>query len=141
MNVGRFVGAVLGVWAVRVGMNFLWYGVLMSGKHQDLMAQHPEVFREVIPGFIATDLIFALFLVYLWAKAGAAFGEGLKGGMIGGAWIGLFFGLTWSLYYFFSVTFMSVGDVAVDTVYTLITVAIQGAVAGVIYKASAGSGA
>lgn len=137
MNVGRFVGAVVGVWLVRTACNFLFYGMAMSGRYQELMDQHPGVFREVIPGFIATDLVFALFLVYLWVKAGAAFGEGLKGGLIGGAWIGLFFGLTWNLYYFFSVTYWTVGDVAIDSVYTLVSVAIQGAVAGAIYKTAA----
>lgn len=134
MNVGRFVGAVLATWIVRSLLNFLFYGLAMSAQYQELMAQYPGVFREVIPGFIATDLVFALIFVYLWVKAGASFGGGAAGGAVYGCWIGLFFGLVWNLYYFFGFTFVTVGDVAIDTLYTVVSVAIQGAVAGAVYK-------
>lgn len=134
MNVGRYVVAVVGVWVVRTLCNFLYYGLFMSGHMEELVERFPGVFREVIPGFIATDLVFALIFVYLWTKAGACFGGGVKGGAVYGCWIGLFFGLVWNLYYFFGFTFMTVSDVAIDAVYTIVTVAIQGAVAGLLYK-------
>jgi hypothetical protein len=134
MNVGRFLGAVLGVWLVRTILNFLWYGMVMSSQYEALSAEYPGVFREVIPGFIATDLVFALIFVYLWTKAGACFGGGIKGGVIGGAWIGVLFGLVWNLYYFFGFTFMTATDVVIDAVYTIVAIAIQGAVAAAIYK-------
>lgn len=134
MNVGRYFGAVVVVWIVRVVCNWLFYGVAMSGQMQDLMDQYPGVFREVIPGFIATDLLFTLIFVYLWTKAGACFGGGVKGGLVGGAWIGVLFGVVINLYYFFSFTFMTPTDVAIDAVYQIVSVAIQGAVAAAIYK-------
>lgn len=141
MNVGRFVTAVLGVWIVRTVCNFLFYGLVMTSQYEVLAAEHPGIFREVIPGFIGTDLVFALFFVYLWTKAGAGFGGGLTGGAIYGCWIGLFFGLVWNLYYFFSFTFVSVGDIVTDAVYTVVAVTIQGAVAGALYKTAAAAGA
>lgn len=134
MNVGRYFGAVVVVWVVRVVCNWLFYGVAMSGQYQALAEQHPGVFREVIPGFIATDLLFTLIFVYLWAKAGASFGGGIKGGAITGAWIGVLFGLVGNFYHFFSTTYMTAGDVTVDAVYQIVSVAIQGAVAAAIYK-------
>lgn len=137
MNVGRYVFAVVVVWVVRTLCNFLFYGMAMSGQYQALMDQHPGVFREVIPGFIATDLLFTLIFVYLWTKAGACFGGGIKGGVIGGAWIGVLFGVVMNLYYFFSFTFMTPTDLAIDAVYQIVSVAIQGAVAAAIYKVPA----
>jgi len=139
MNVGRFLGAVLGVWVVRTVLNFLFYGMAMSSQYEALAAAHPGVFREVIPGFIATDLVFALIFVYLWTKAGPCFGGGIKGGVIGGAWIGVLFGLVWNLYYFFGFTFMTATDVVIDAVYTIVAIAIQGAVAAAIYKIPEGA--
>ena len=137
MNVGRFVGAVLGVWVVRVVLNFLFYGVAMTATYESLSAAHPGVFREVIPGLIATDLVVAVLLVYLWAKAGRSFGGGTMGGAKVGLWLGLVLGLVVNLYNFFGFTFMSLGLFGLDTVYQLVTAALQGAVAAAIYKDSA----
>ncbi|HLE83978.1 MAG TPA: hypothetical protein VJG13_06540 [Thermoanaerobaculia bacterium] len=134
MNVGRFLGAVLGVWVVRTVLNFLFYGMAMSSQHEALAAAHPGVFREVIPGFVATDLLFALLFVYLWVKTGPCFGGGIKGGVVGGAWLGVLLGVVVNLYWYFSVTFMSPTDLAIDAVYTIVALAIQGAVAAAIYK-------
>jgi hypothetical protein len=139
MKVGRYLFAVVVVWVVRVACNYLFYGIAMSGHFQSIAEQYPGVFRDVIPGFIATDLLFTLIFVYLWTKAGACFGGGIKGGVIGGAWIGVLFGVVVNLYYFFSFTLMTVGDLAIDAVYQIVTVAIQGAVAAAIYKIPAGT--
>jgi hypothetical protein len=140
MNLGRFAAAVVAVWVVRSVLNFLFYGVAMASYYEALMTQHPEVFREVIPGFIATDLLFAAFFVFLWAKTGSAFGSGRGAGVKFGAWIGLFFGLVWNLYYFFGFTFMTLGDVALDTAYSTVAVALQGAVAASVYRPAEAAG-
>lgn len=134
MNVGRFLGAVLGVWVVRTGLNFLYYGLAMREKYEAMMAEYPGVFKEGIAGFIVTDLLFAVVLVYLWVKAGAAFGTGAKGGAIGGLWIGVLVGVVGGLYQFFSYAFIAPADYAMDAVYQVVSLAIQGAVAGVLYK-------
>lgn len=139
MNVGRYFGAVVVVWVVRVFCNYLWYGMVMTSQYEALTAEYPGVFREVIPGFIATDLLFSLIFVYLWTKAGPCFGGGIKGGVIGGLWIGILFGVVWNLYYFFGFTFMTPTNVVIDAVYTIVTIAIQGAVAAAIYKIPAGT--
>lgn len=134
MNIGRYVGAVVAVWLVRFACNWLFYGMVMRGYFESIAERFPGAFREVVPGFIATDLLFALIFVYLWTKAGACFGGGIQGGLVGGAWIGILFGVVWNLYYFFSVTYMTPTDLAIDAVYQIVTVAIQGAVAAAIYK-------
>ena len=134
MNVGRFFGAVVVVWVVRTALNFLFYGMAMSSHYEAIAEQFPGAFREVIPGFIATDLLFALIFVYLWAKAGACFGGGVKGGANYGFWLGLIFGVIWNLYYFFGVTYMTPADLAIDAVYQIVTVTILGAVAAAVYK-------
>jgi len=134
MNVGRYLGAVVAVAIVRVALNFLFYGIAMRARFEELAAEFPNVFREVIPGFIATDLLFALILVYLWAKAGPCFGGGIKGGVVGGAWIGVLFGVVGNLYYFFGFTYPTATDIAIDAVYQIVSVAIQGAIAAAIYK-------
>lgn len=134
MNVGRFFGAVVAVFVVRTGLNFLFYGVAMREKYEALMAEYPGVFRDGIAGFIVTDLLFALVLVYLWAKAGAAFGTGAKGGAIGGLWIGILVGVVSGLYWYFTFAFYTPTDYAIDAVYQVVSLAIQGAVAGLVYK-------
>jgi hypothetical protein len=139
MNVGRFFGAVLGVWVVRTFLNFLFYGLAMAAQHEAVAAQFPGAFREVVPGFIATDLLFALLFVYLWVKTGPCFGGGIKGGVIGGAWLGVLLGVVINLYWYFSVTFMTPTDVAIDAVYTIVALAIQGALAAAIYKVPEGT--
>lgn len=134
MNVGRFLVAVIGVFVVRTGLNFLYYGVAMKEKYEALIAEYPSVFREGIAGFIVTDLLFALVLVYLWVKAGAAFGTGAQGGAIWGLWIGVLVGVVGGLYWYFSMAFYTPADYAIEAVYQVISLVIQGAVAGLIYK-------
>ena len=134
MNVGRFLAAVIGVFVVRTGLNFLYYGVAMREKFEALMAEYPGVFRDGVAGFIVTDLLFALVLVYLWVKAGAAFGTGAQGGAMGGMWIGVLVGVVGGLYWFFSFAFYTPMDYAMEAVYQVVSLVIQGAVAGLIYK-------
>ena len=51
----------------------------MIGQHsQQIAAAHPGVFRQVVPGFILTDLIFAVAFTYLFIKVGAALGGGCE---------------------------------------------------------------
>jgi hypothetical protein len=139
MNVGRFLGAVLGVWVVRVILNFLFYGLAMAAHNEALAERFPGAFREVIPGFIATDLLFALLFVYLWVKTGPCFGGGIKGGVVGGAWLGVLLGVVINLYWYFSVTFMTPTDLVIDAAYTIVALAIQGAIAAAIYKVPEGA--
>ncbi|HYN23003.1 MAG TPA: hypothetical protein VE078_18740, partial [Thermoanaerobaculia bacterium] len=74
MNAGRFAFASVGVFIVRTVLNFLFYGYGMKEYFDGLNAAHPGVFREVIPAFVALDLVSAILIVYLFMKAGAAFG-------------------------------------------------------------------
>jgi len=134
MNVGRFLGAVVAVALVRVFLNFLFYGIAMRSHFEALTTEYPGVFREELWGFIVADVLFALVFVYLWTKTGPCFGGGIKGGVLGGAWLGVLLGLVWSLYYFFTFTFTTAGSFAIDAVYTIVTLAIQGAIAAAIYK-------
>ena len=78
MNTGRFLGAAVIVWLVRTLLNAGFYGYLMHGEYERLDAAHPGMFREVVPAFIAIDLLVALLLVYVIVKAASCFGGGTK---------------------------------------------------------------
>lgn len=134
MNAGRFVGASIAVFIVRTLMNFAFYGFALRGRHEEMAAAHPGMFREVIPAFIVLDLITAFILTYLIVKAGSAFGGGIKGGVTLGILVAILSPIISGLYYFFSVTFTPPDLVGIDSVYQLVAHAIQGAIAAAIYK-------
>ena len=56
MNRGRFIVAVVAVWILGVALNWTFSTAQQS---QQIAAAHPGVFRQVVPGFILTDLVFA----------------------------------------------------------------------------------
>ncbi|MCI0621824.1 MAG: Lrp/AsnC ligand binding domain-containing protein, partial [Acidobacteria bacterium] len=60
MNTGRFAGAVIGVWIVRVALNATFYTQIVGRQFEQMSSAHPGMFRTVIPAYIVTDLIFAL---------------------------------------------------------------------------------
>jgi hypothetical protein len=135
MNTGRFLGASVVVWIVRTVLNAGFYGYLMHGEFESISAAHPGLFREVVPAFIAIDLIVALLLTYLVVKAASAFGGGIKGGVTIGILVAILGPIVFGLYYYFSVTFYTMNFFAIETVYQLVSHAIQGALAAMIYKA------
>jgi hypothetical protein len=106
----------------------------MHGQYEAISAAHPGVFREVVPAFVAIDLLTALLIVYLIVKAAGAFGGGTKGAVTLAVLIAIVGPVIYSLYYFFSVTFYSVHFFALESVYQIVSHAIQGAVAAAIYK-------
>jgi hypothetical protein len=135
MNRGRFVASAVVVWIVRVALNWTFYTRVIGQQSQQIAAAHPGVFRQVVPGFILTDLIFALAFTFLFVKVGAALG----GGRIAGAKLGLLVAVLspviGALYRYFSVTYMPVGLTSVEAIFQVIAHAIEGAVAGAMYKA------
>jgi hypothetical protein len=134
MNTGRLATAAIFVFVARALGNFLFYGLAMRGQYEALMAAHPGIFREVLPAYLVLDLIAAALFVYLFAKAGAAFGGGVKGGVVLGIVVALLSPVVGLLYTFFSVTYYSQSMVATEVVYQLVAYAVQGAVAGAVYK-------
>src|SRR5215210_2650513 len=102
MNAGRFVGASVAVFVVRALLNFLFYGLAIHGRYEEMSAAHPGLLREVLPAYFTLDLISAVLITWLVVKAGSAFGVGLKGGAVLGALIGLLGPVIGGLYYFFS---------------------------------------
>jgi hypothetical protein len=92
------------------------------------------VLREVVPAYIAIDLLVAIALVVLFAKVGPALGGGVKGGVVLGLFVAVFLGVAGTLYNFFSFTLFSANLVALIIVYELVHFAILGAVAGLVYK-------
>lgn len=134
MNAGRFVGAAIGVFVVRFALNFLFYGMAMRSRYEEISNAHPGLMRDVIPAFGVLDLISAFLIVYLFIKAGAAFGGGIKGGVTLGIFIAILCPVIGGLYYFFSVTYYPADLLAIDSVYQIVAHAIQGAVAAAIYK-------
>jgi hypothetical protein len=134
MNAGRFVGASVVVFIVRTVLNSVFYGYLMHGEYEAINTAHPGMFREVIPAFIAIDLLVALLLVYVIVKAGSCFGGGMKGAVTIAILIAILGPIVFSLYYYFSTTYYSLNFFAIESVYQLVAHAIQGAIAAAIYK-------
>ncbi len=134
MNVGRFLVAVVGTWIVRVALNATFYTQVVGEQFESISSAHPGMFREVVPAYIAIDLLVAVLFVYLFAKAGAAFGGGVKGGVTLGLLVALLSPVVGNLYQFYSSTFLPAGLVGTETVFQLFAHAVQGAVVGWLYK-------
>jgi hypothetical protein len=134
MNAGRFVGASVAVWLVRTVLNYLFYGMLIHGRFEEISAAHPDMFREVVPAFITLDLLAALLITYVFVKAAGCFGGGMKAGVTIGILIAILGPIIGGLYYFFSVTYYPVDLLGMESVYQLVAHAIQGAIAAAIYK-------
>src|SRR5436309_4667860 len=134
MNRGRFIASAVAVWIVRVALNWTFYTRVIGQQSQQIAAAHPGVFRQVVPGFILNDLVFALAFTFLFVKVGAALGGGRMAGVKLGLLIAVLSPVIGSLYQYFSVTYMSVGLIAAESVFQLIAHAIEGAVAGAMYK-------
>jgi hypothetical protein len=137
MNVGRFLASAAAVWLVRVALNWTFYTRVIGQQSQQIAAAHPGVFREVVPGFIVTDLIFALVFTCLFVKVGVALGGGRMAGVKLGLLVAVLSPVIGNLYQYFSVTYLSVGLMAAESAFQIIAHAIEGAVAGAIYKAEA----
>ena len=134
MNTGRFLGAAIAVWLVRTALNAGFYGYLMHGEYDKISAKYPGAFREVVPAFIAIDLLVALLLVYLIVKAAACFGGVTKGAITIAILIAILGPIVFSMYYYFSTTYYTVSFFCTESIYQLVTHAIQGAIAAAIYK-------
>jgi hypothetical protein len=134
MNVGRFLASAAAVWLVRVALNWTFYTRVIGHQSQQIAAAHPGIFREVVPGLILTDLIFAVAFTYLFVKVGAALGGGRMAGVKLGLLVAVLSPVIGGLYQYFSVTYMAVGLTITESVFQIIAHAIEGAVAGAIYR-------
>ena len=134
MNLGRFCGAALGVWVVRVALNWVFYTQIVRQQYEQVTSAHPDMFREVITGYIVTDLIFAVAFAFLFVKVSAALGGGLMAGVKLGIVVAILSPMVGILYQYFSFTFLPVGLVTADMIFQVIAHVIQGVVAGLIYK-------
>ncbi len=134
MNLGRFGAAALGVWVVRVALNWVFYTQIVRQQYEQVTSAHPDMFREVITGYIVTDLIFAVAFAFLFVKVSAALGGGVKAGVKLGIVVAILSPMVGILYQYFSFTFLPVGLVTADMIFQVIAHVIQGVVAGLIYK-------
>lgn len=137
MNTSRFVASVAAVWIVRVALNATFYTKVVGGQAEKIATAHPGIFRQVVPAYIATDLVFALAFTYLFVKVGGALGGGRMAGVKLGLLVAVLSPVIGSLYQYFSVTYMPIGLAAAESVFQLIAHAIEGGVAGAIYKTQA----
>lgn len=134
MNAGRFLGAAIAVWIVRVALNWTFYTQVVGQQYQQMAAAHPGIFREVIPAYIVTDLLFALAFAFLFAKVGTALGGGVGAGVKLGIVVAILSPVIGTLYQYYSFTFMPAGMAVTDSVFQIIAHAVEGAVAGLVYK-------
>ena len=130
----RLLLPVLAVFVVRTGLNFVFYGLVMAEQFKQLQQAHPGVFREVIPGFVGTDLIWAAVFCFLFAKVGPALGSGVGAGVKLGFLAAILGQVLGNFYIYYSVTYMTPGIVITDSAYALVCHCIQGAVAALVYK-------
>lgn len=134
MNTGRFVASAVAVWIVRVALNWTFYTKVIGAQAEHISAAHPGMFRQVVPAYILTDLLFALAFAYFFVKVGAAFGGGPMAGVKLGLLVAILSPIIGNLYQYFSVTYMPIGLAAAESVFQVIAHAIEGGVAGAIYK-------
>jgi uncharacterized membrane protein len=134
MNTRRFVASAVAVWILRVALNWTFYTKVIGARAEQISAAHPGIFRQVVPAYILTDLLFALAFTYLFVRVGTAFGGGALAGMKLGLLVAILSPVIGSLYQYFSVTFMPIGLAAAESVFQVIAHAIEGGVAGAIYK-------
>lgn len=134
MNTGRYLGAVLAMWIVRTLLNFAFYGKYMAGKYMAIAAAHPGLLKEGVAGFIVTDLFTCIVFVLLLAKVSNALGGGAKAGITLGLMIALLSPIVGALYSFFTFTFSTIGSTCIEIVFQFVAHAIEGGVAGSIYK-------
>lgn len=137
MNFGRYSAAVVAVFVVRTVLNWLFYGQYMMEQITSVTGQWEGAFREVIPAYILADLLFAAFFVWLWARAGAAFGNGAKAGAGYGLILGVLAAVIPSIYHFYSVTYITYGVWTTEIVYQLAAHVVIGVVAALIYPIAA----
>jgi hypothetical protein len=135
MNTGRYFGAVFAMWVVRSLLNGAFYGKFMAAHFASVAAAHPGLLKPGVTGFIFTDLFTCLVFVLLLAKVGNALGGGVKAGVTLGLMIALLSPVAGSLYSFFSFTFSTVSQTCIEIVFQFVAHAIEGGVAGLIYKA------
>jgi hypothetical protein len=135
MNRGRFIASAVAVWIVRVALNWTFYTRVIGHQSQQIAAAHPGVFRQVVPGFILTDLVFALAFTFLFVKVGPALGGGRMAGVKLGLLVAVLSPVIGTLYRYFSVTYISVGLMSAEAFFQVIAHVIEGAVAGAMYKA------
>lgn len=134
MKIGRFFGAAIGVWIIRVAMNATFFGMVVGPRMNSLVQSHPALFRTVIPAYVIADLITAVVFVLLLAKVSAALGGGIKAGVKLGVFVAILAPILGSVYEYYSVTYMAAGLTVGVGVYQLCAHIIQGVVAGLIYK-------
>jgi len=134
MNASRFAGAAAAVWVVRVALNWAFYTQVVGNQFKQMADAHPGIFREVIPAYILIDLLFALVFVFLFAKVGSTLGRGAAAGAKLGVIVAILSPVVGVLYQYFSFTFLPPGLAATDAIFQLLATAVQGAVAGLIYK-------
>ena len=137
MNWGRYAIASAAVFVVRDVMNVVFYSVINAPHYEQLAKDHPGMFRTVIPGYVGTDLLFALILTYLIARASGVFGGGVKGGSTIGLIVGLLMGVVGDLYMFWGVTYIAPGPMVQDMIYQTLSLVLQGALAGKLLRGAA----
>src|SRR6266702_4260978 len=134
MNIGRFVGAVVGVWIIRVVLNWIFYAKIVGRQYANISSAHPCMFRTVIPAYIVADLIFALAFAFLFVKVGTALGGGVLAGIKLGLIVVVFSAVIGALYDYYGVNYMPGALELTSVIFQVITHGVEGAVAGFVYK-------
>ena len=134
MGTGRFWATAIAVWLVRTVMNALFYGVLLAPRLAAVAAQHPGMFRTVVPAYVAADLLFGIVFTLLFSKVGAALGGGITGGIALGLFVAILAPAIASVYEYYSVTYVSAKLQWATVIYQVFAHIVQGIIAGALYK-------
>jgi hypothetical protein len=115
-----------------LALNATFYTQIVGQQFEQMSSAHPGMFRTVIPAYIVTDLICALVFTFLFVKVGAALGGSLKAGVTLG--VAILSPVLGNLYQYYSVSYLPAGLAFTDSIFHVIAHAIEGGVAGLIYK-------
>src|SRR5437868_3267281 len=114
-------------------MNAVFYGILLAPRFAAVAAQHPGMFRTVVPAY----LLFAIVFTLLFSKVGAGLGDGVTGGIALGLFVAILAPAIGSVYEYYSVTYVSAKLQWATVIYQVLAHIVQGIIAGALYKTGA----
>ena len=107
-----------------MALNWTLYAKIIGAAVRQHSSAHPGMFRLVIPPYSVSDLIFALAFAFLFVKAGAALGGGVKAGVILVLIVALLSPIISGLYEYYAVTYLPASLELAGAIFQLIAHAV-----------------
>jgi len=136
MNIKKFGLATLAVFVATAVWDFLFHGMFLSQSYYQANATTFVQSQDFNIWFSVGELIQSALLVYLWSRVMGSFGGGVKGGVQFGVLAQLFLSMPSFMYNHLVINGFPYALSWLWVVGALIVGAIQGAIAGALYKPS-----